>query len=246
MTTMTSGILSIANFAGIVAFAFDGAIQARKMHATRLLALLCGVINAFGGGFLFRDCLLLRVTPSALFAGEEQLLALMAAYIGLVVYDTPLFNTAIKCPMIKLLLWVMDSLGIAAFAVAGVERACAFHSSFPIVIFCGFVSCVGGGFIRMLLTMDCFWDAVLALPYYRFFAFQTVMIYIIHRSSFDAVSYTILIALLGVIINSEARQTLSSIYRKAIVVISLSDPSIMLYHSIIYHPTVQFNTIRER
>lgn len=158
---MTSNILSIANLAGIFAFAFDGAIQARKKQATPLRALLCGVINAFGGGFLFRDCILLRVTPSALFAVEELFLAIMAAYMGLIVFDTPSYNTAIGLPMCKLLLWVMDSLGVAAFAVAGVERACTYHSSLPIVVLCGFVSCVGGGFIRMLLTMDNCCDAVL-------------------------------------------------------------------------------------
>jgi uncharacterized membrane protein YeiH len=132
-------------FTAVAAGAVSGALHARSRRFDFVGIVIIGLVSGLGGG-LIRDALL-GVGP-ALALAQEQLLntALASALVG------GLFGTMFR-PLAKPI-WVIDTLALGVFAVAGLQRANSAGLAIVPSIFLGVVTCVGGGLVRDVLCRE--------------------------------------------------------------------------------------------
>lgn len=144
---MTSTLFLIFEILGTVAFAVSGALVgiSKKMDIFGIIVLAVSV--AVGGGII-RDLILGSVPPSAFVNPSYALLAAVCA----VVFCIPAVQRTLakhKAFSDRVFL-VMDTLGLASFAVVGVQTAYSLYpdASFFLPAFSGVVTGVGGRVIR--------------------------------------------------------------------------------------------------
>ncbi len=144
---MTSALFLIFEILGTVAFAVSGALVgiSKKMDIFGIIVLAVSV--AVGGGII-RDLILGSTPPSAFVDPSYALLAAVCA----VVFCFPFVQRLLakhKAFGDRVFL-VMDTLGLASFAVVGVQTAYSLYpeASFFLPAFAGVVTGVGGGVIR--------------------------------------------------------------------------------------------------
>lgn len=151
---------------GIVASAISGVMVASERHLDLFGALVLGCVTAVGGGII-RD-LLLGITPPQMFRDPTFiLLALGVSMVTvLILYYHKLkylsrtgkdhVNEAEPGlpPVYDFILNTVDSLGLAVFAISGVQTVfnCGYEHSFFLSMFIGLVTAVGGGVLRDILA----------------------------------------------------------------------------------------------
>lgn len=145
-------LLVILEGIGTVAFAFSGVLTAKETNMDVFGALVLGVVTAIGGGML-RDILLGTFPPVALMRPSYLLTSLGAsAFLILLEYC---LQPALQRhrPATDTFLNITDSLGVAAFAVVGVQGALdsPYHSGY-LAVFVGMITAVGGGMLRDILA----------------------------------------------------------------------------------------------
>ena len=143
----------IVNLIGTVAFAASGAMIGLRKDMDIFGVCILGLTTATGGGVI-RD-LILGVTPPMAFRDPTSaMVALVTSAVffshrvrRLLMYSPTLYN--------HLLFW-MDTLGLGAFTVIGVELAFsqAAAPTFYLLVFVGTLTGVGGGVIRDLLAQE--------------------------------------------------------------------------------------------
>jgi uncharacterized membrane protein YeiH len=139
----TSSIFSFIDFAGVVAGATGGALEAKRnqTYAYDFVGVIgLGLISALGGG-ITRDVMLQHGPPLAFTDVRYLLLAFGGALIGLICGAT------LGSRLTKPLVWV-DAAALGFFAVAGSTRALAAGLSFLPALILGVVTAVGGGSLR--------------------------------------------------------------------------------------------------
>ena len=132
--------MPVLEFAGVLAFALDGALCAvrdRRFDVVGVLTL--AVVTALGGGMM-RDALL-GATPAASLTDWRYLaVALLGGLLAHVAHRT--------LHRIGGLIRVVDALGLGLFAVTGSSKALA-HGLGPLpAVLLGLVTAVGGGVLR--------------------------------------------------------------------------------------------------
>ena len=143
----------VVNLLGTIAFAASGAMIDLNKRMDILGVCILGLTTATGGGVI-RD-LILGVTPPMAFRDPTSaMVALVTSAVffshrvrRLLMYGPTLYN--------QLLFW-MDTLGLGAFTVIGVELAFS-HAAAPtfyLLVFVGTLTGVGGGVIRDLLAQE--------------------------------------------------------------------------------------------
>lgn len=145
-------LLIILEMIGTVAFAFSGVLTAKETNMDVFGALVLGVVTAVGGGML-RDILLGNLPPAALMWPGYLLLSLGAS-VFLILVEYCLQPVVQRHRLATdTFLNITDSLGLAAFAVIGVQGAIksAFHSGY-LAVFVGVITAVGGGMLRDILA----------------------------------------------------------------------------------------------
>ena len=127
-------------------FALSGAlVAARRLYdpvGLFVLALVTGV-----GGGLLRDGLFLQQGPPA-FVQEPMYLLVVAGASALGYF----FAAALV--RIGGLLFVVDALGLGAYAVVGAQKSLALGLGFAAAILIGVVNAVGGGLLRDVLVRE--------------------------------------------------------------------------------------------
>jgi uncharacterized membrane protein YeiH len=141
MTIQVEIIQLIIEFLGTFAFAISGIRLAAAKHFDWFGGYVCGMVVAIGGGTI-RD-VLLGVTP---FWMTNPVYIVCTGMALLVVI---LFSRQLK----KLdRAWMMfDTLGLALFTIAGIQKSLAYGQPFWVSIIMGCITGAAGGIIRDVL-----------------------------------------------------------------------------------------------
>lgn len=145
--------LLLVNLLGTVAFAASGAMTGLRKDMDLFGVCILGLTTATGGGVL-RD-LILGVTPPHTF--REPLWAMVALGVSAVFFlrSVRRLLTRDHARYDRMMLW-MDSLGLGAFTVMGVQIAYGSVDAptLFLLVFVGVLTGVGGGVLRDLLAGD--------------------------------------------------------------------------------------------
>jgi uncharacterized membrane protein YeiH len=136
-------VVLVADLAGTVVFAIEGANAAIDAGLDLLGVLVLSFMVALGGGIV-RDLLIGATPPSAIRDWRYPVLAFVA---GLTAF---LLHTQVRA-IPPLLLITLDAAGLALFAVAGAEKALEFRINPFIATLMGAITGCGGGVMRDML-----------------------------------------------------------------------------------------------
>lgn len=125
--------------------AVSGALHAKRRSFDFVGVVIIGIASGLGGG-LVRDVLIGRGPVLALQSPSVLSVAVASSLIG-VLFDPMLHH-------FSRVYWVVDTLSLGFFAVAGLQRAEAARLSVTSSIFLGVVTCVGGGIVRDVLCRE--------------------------------------------------------------------------------------------
>ncbi len=133
-------LLFVADMAGTLIFAVEGAIAAIHGNLDLLGLMVLAFAVALGGGII-RDLLIGAVPPAALrdwrYPAVAFIGAILVFFLHRIVEGFPPFE-----------LMVLDAAGLSLFAIAGTRKALLFHLHPFIAILLGAVTGVGGGITR--------------------------------------------------------------------------------------------------
>jgi uncharacterized membrane protein YeiH len=135
-------LLLVADMAGTLIFAVEGATAAVRADLDLLGLLVLGFAVALGGG-LIRDVLIGAVPPAAL--GDWRYAA--TAFSGAMIVFF-LHRQVLRVPAFPLM--VLDAAGLSLFAMAGAHKALLYRMHPFIAVLLGAITGVGGGIIRDL------------------------------------------------------------------------------------------------
>lgn len=134
-------LIKIIELLGTFAFAISGIRHAAAKHFDWFGGYVCGIAVAIGGGTI-RD-VMLGTTPfwmtTPIYVVCTAMALLTVAFLGR--WMEPLKNA-----------WfVFDTLGLALFTVAGIQKSLAFGQPFWVAIIMGCITGAAGGVIRDVL-----------------------------------------------------------------------------------------------
>lgn len=134
-------IQQVLEFLGTFAFAISGIRHAAAKHFDWFGGYVCGVAVAIGGGTI-RD-VMLGVRP---FWTTNPFYLLCTAFALLFVI---VFRKHLE--MLKNAWFVFDTLGLALFTIAGIQKSIAFGQPYWVAIIMGCITGAAGGVIRDIL-----------------------------------------------------------------------------------------------
>lgn len=138
---LASTVQKIIEITGTFAFAISGIRHAAAKHVDWFGGLVCGIAVAIGGGTL-RD-VMLGVTPFWMTSSVYMVCTVLAllSVIVFAKYVERLSNT-----------WfVFDTLGLALFTIAGLQKTLALGHPFWVAIIMGCITGAAGGVVRDVL-----------------------------------------------------------------------------------------------
>ena len=138
---LASTVQKIIEITGTFAFAISGIRHAAAKHVDWFGGLVCGIAVAIRGGTL-RD-VMLGVTPFWMTSSVYMVCTVLAllSVIVFAKYVERLSNT-----------WfVFDTLGLALFTIAGLQKALALGHPFWVAIIMGCITGAAGGVVRDVL-----------------------------------------------------------------------------------------------
>lgn len=134
-------LLQIIEFLGTFAFAISGIRHAAAKHFDWFGGYVCGVAVAIGGGTI-RD-VMLGTTPFWM-TNPSYLLCTAFALIVVIVF-------AKHMEWLSNAWFVFDTLGLALFTIAGIQKSLDYGQPFWVAIIMGCVTGAAGGVIRDVL-----------------------------------------------------------------------------------------------
>lgn len=143
--------LFIMEVMGTIAFAVSGALTGLRKNMDIFGVAVLGVTTAVGGGMI-RD-LILGDTPPVMF--RSPVYAMLAVSTSIVVFLPPVRKMLLESHRtFEFLLLLMDSIGLGAFSVIGVERAISVSADTGLflTVFVGVLTGVGGGLLRDMMA----------------------------------------------------------------------------------------------
>lgn len=138
-------VLLIIEFIGTFAFAISGIRMAAAKHFDWFGGFVCGFAVAIGGGTI-RD-VMLGVTPFWMTSSIYFTCTIIALLVGI------LFSK--KLSRMENAWLITDTLGLAMFTIAGLQKTLQYDHPFWVAIVMGCITGVAGGVIRdVLLNQD--------------------------------------------------------------------------------------------
>ena len=134
-------VLLIIEFIGTFAFAISGIRMAAAKHFDWFGGFVCGFAVAIGGGTI-RD-LMLGVTPFWMTSSIYFTCTIIALLVGI------LFSK--KLSRMENAWLITDTLGLAMFTIAGLQKTLQYGHPFWVAIVMGCITGVAGGVIRDVL-----------------------------------------------------------------------------------------------
>jgi uncharacterized membrane protein YeiH len=154
---MSVSAVHAIQFAGTFAFAVSGIRLAAAKKFDWFGAFVVGFVTAIGGGTI-RD-LLLDTTPFWMLH-PEYLLCTMLALVTVIVFSKQLVR-------LNMPFFIFDTIGLALFVVAGMEKTVLLGYPFWVAIVMGTITGVAGGILRDLFINEIpliFRKEIYALP----------------------------------------------------------------------------------
>lgn len=152
---MFSGIISIFEYIGIIAFSVSGTMIAIKQRMDLFGCLFLGATTALGGG-AFRDIILGRLPPGMFMHYEYLLLAVCSSL--LVFVPAYLFKKKYptKVELIETVNNLFDAVGLGIFTVNGVQISLSqgYGENMVLCVFLGMMTGVGGGLLRDIISNE--------------------------------------------------------------------------------------------
>jgi len=133
-------------FTAVAFGAVSGALHGKRRSFDFVGVVIIGIVSGLGGG-LVRDVLLGKGPVLALRSPTMLVVAIVASLTGVLLFD-PIMSRA------RRVYWVVDTLSLGLFAVAGLQRAQAANLSVTPSLLLGVVTCVGGGLVRDVLCRE--------------------------------------------------------------------------------------------
>lgn len=150
---MESVIILVLELAGTLAFAASGAMTGLKKNMDIFGVCILGLTTAVGGGVI-RD-LILGNTPPATF--QDPIYATVSVVTSLVLF-LPQVRRLLMWDqgLFDLVLFLMDTAGLAIFTVVGIRTAYAHEPQATVflLVFVGVITGVGGGVLRDVCCME--------------------------------------------------------------------------------------------
>jgi len=134
-------VLLIIEFIGTFAFAISGIRMAAAKHFDWFGGFVCGFAVAIGGGTI-RD-VMLGVTPFWMTSSIYFICTIIALLVGI------LFSK--KLSRMENAWLITDTLGLAMFTIAGLQKTLQYDHPFWVAIVMGCITGVAGGGIRDVL-----------------------------------------------------------------------------------------------
>ena len=134
-------VLLIIEFIGTFAFAISGIRMAAAKHFDWFGGFVCGFAVAIGGGTI-RD-VMLGVTPFWMTSSIYFICTIIALLVGI------LFSK--KLSRMENSWLITDTLGLAMFTIAGLQKTLQYDHPFWVAIVMGCITGVAGGVIRDVL-----------------------------------------------------------------------------------------------
>ncbi len=153
---MTFSFIFWMDILGTIAFAISGAVIAIQKEMDIFGVNILAVATATGGGMI-RDIMIGRTPPMMFRNPEYALLSVITANIVFVVLYTGKFHLSARTKYIyELLLFLTDTLGLAAFTVDGVYAGwtAGTGNNLFLTVVLGVLTGVGGGVIRDVLSLS--------------------------------------------------------------------------------------------
>jgi uncharacterized membrane protein YeiH len=142
---LMSGLVVALDLGGTFVFALSGAVAGVK-HKLDLFGVLVLSFAAATAGGIARDLLIGSVPPAAISDWRYIAVSLLA---GLITFFWHRLITRMKSPV-----QVFDALGLGLFAVAGADKALAFHLEPWAAALLGMLTGIGGGMVRDVLVSE--------------------------------------------------------------------------------------------
>ncbi|QXI31579.1 trimeric intracellular cation channel family protein [Pseudomonas vanderleydeniana] len=161
----------LADLAGTAVFAIEGAVSAMRAGLDLLGVMVIAFIVALGGG-VTRDLLIGATPPNAIRDWRYPVLAFAMGLLAFV-FHTQVLNLS------ESLLTLLDTAGLALFAIAGAQKALNFGISPFVSMLMGTITGVGGGVIRDIVLARI--PMVLQADLYASSAFSGAAVLIIAR-----------------------------------------------------------------
>lgn len=143
--------VNVFDMIGTVAFAVSGALTGIRKHMDIFgISILALSTATFGG--IIRD-VILGITPPSTF--QNPAAAMVAIATALIVFLPPIRKRILHSSHIyELVMLVMDSLGLGAFTVIGVQKAYTSMATpgLYLCVFMGVLTGVGGGILRDVMA----------------------------------------------------------------------------------------------
>jgi len=133
---------------GTVAFAVSGAMVAIDKKMDMLGVAVLGTVTAVGGGIL-RD-LCLGITPPTAFVRPYY--TILAAVVSLLIFLPPIRKKIRSASFFEVVLLIMDSAGLGAFAMVGIHVAYLHNAGGFTMLMVGTFTGVAGGVFRDVLS----------------------------------------------------------------------------------------------
>ncbi len=137
--------LLVFDLAGTFVFALSGATKAVE-HRLDFFGVLVLCFAAGNSGGIARDVMIGDVPPAALSGWGYVAVSILAGVITFFWYPT---INRLRSPVL-----LFDAAGLGLFAVAGADKALAFHAGPVAAILFGTLTGIGGGMVRDLLVRE--------------------------------------------------------------------------------------------
>ena len=142
-TLMNITVEQVIEFLGTFAFAISGIRHAAEKTFDWFGGYVCGIAVAIGGGTI-RD-VMLGTTPFWMTSPFYMLCTALALVVVVV------FSRWIE--MLKNAWFVFDTLGLALFTIAGIQKSVAFGQPYWVAIIMGCITGAAGGVIRDIMLV---------------------------------------------------------------------------------------------
>jgi uncharacterized membrane protein YeiH len=161
-------LVLVLDLGGTMAFALSGAMAGIKRGLDVFgVLVLSFAASTFGG--ITRDLLIGATPPAALVDWRYLAVSVVA---GLIAFFWVSIIEKLRSPVL-----VLDAAGLALFAVAGAQKALAFHLSPVMAALMGMLTGIGGGIARDLLLAEI--PAVLRADLYAVAALAAAIIVVV-------------------------------------------------------------------
>jgi len=138
-------LLSVFDLTGTFVFALSGATKAVQ-HRLDFFGVLVLCFAAGNSGGIARDIMIGAIPPAAISNWAYLAVSVLAGVVTFFWY--PLINR-LSSPVL-----LFDAAGLALFAVAGTQKALAFHAGPAAAILFGTLTGIGGGMVRDVLVQE--------------------------------------------------------------------------------------------